>query len=642
MPFGALSKMVNSGTGGVKSLVNYLSGTSKPYELKSASSGFGETNTVIKQSIPYLFELVADGQSTYYVFPRGTEQWKASYTPRAALTFTQGGVYQDAIGLAPPKISISGTFGYAATTRSDGKDGATSQHLLHDMIRGFYLSFADKSDFGDDLKDDWWNDGKTDKTFKKADPKNPPTLRFYDFVTNRHWEVLIDNCEFSRSVQRKHLYMYNINMTGIKRVANNTAAEDLASGKFPPEKDINSVLKTLKDMKKFLRDVKGFLNSIKQLKNVAMEYVRDVNNLIRQVADIINTAGGMIQDAAQIPNQIAREFVSSTTALTNSLTELHNTIVENANPLTAASRGIPQEIIVRSRQAQRSAYMLDLATRNNGVTTSNIPRPGQVSTPEPPTTADLISTDTTQDEITPIASLPITDSTRRSGFAEVTGIAEENSPTDFWPDTSNYIKSSVSESDTIYSIAKKHGADWKQIAILNDLDYPYVQHEYSGSKKVLRAGDSIKIPSESAPPPMIPSQEGATHASMLYGTDELLDEQGLMIASAGDIKTITGLQNLEMQLKHLLQTSKGELSELRHPDYGSLLPSFVGMPLTQVWQERIQLECKLVLKQDARVNSVINGRMNIQNSAMYFEGDIIPIGQTSSVTVAMPIDKQFA
>lgn len=157
-------------------------------------------------------------------------------------------------------------------------------------------------------------------------------------------------------------------------------------------------------------------------------------------------------------------------------------------------------------------------------------------------------------------------------------------------------------------------------------------------KKMLVAvpGQKLSIPGDSPSIGQI-SSSTETFEEMLFGIDEFLDNDGQMHADQSDIVSIGGMQNLAMQIYHRINTLKGELSQLGHPEYGSLVPTFVGKPMTPVWQERILLECRLAAEADPRVQYLDNVRLYNEGTALFFEADVFPINNQDPVVVSIPL-----
>jgi len=145
---------------------------------------------------------------------------------------------------------------------------------------------------------------------------------------------------------------------------------------------------------------------------------------------------------------------------------------------------------------------------------------------------------------------------------------------------------------------------------------------------VLKPGDHIGIPGDAGSGKAV-IDGGTDFAGRVFGTDEELDDDGNMIPDgAGDIAVISGTDNLLMQLRHRLMTVKGELAALGHPQYGSYLPLIVGRAGTPVWYERARVEAIITLLDDPRISNVENATLEVDGTAVYFEGDVRTVGQT--------------
>ena len=159
------------------------------------------------------------------------------------------------------------------------------------------------------------------------------------------------------------------------------------------------------------------------------------------------------------------------------------------------------------------------------------------------------------------------------------------------------------------------------------LDAIVTRHERVLS--VLRPGDKVQIPGTRTGGPAIIGN-AADFASQLYGTDEFLDADGLADDDrAGEVATVSGFANLEMQLRHRLMTLRGELAALGHPEYGCILPLLIGEIGTDHIYERARLESKICILQDPRVKTVSQVNFIVEGTAIYLEADVQPINQDS-------------
>ncbi|MEM2793993.1 MAG: DUF2634 domain-containing protein, partial [Candidatus Methanomethylicia archaeon] len=78
----------------------------------------------------------------------------------------------------------------------------------------------------------------------------------------------------------------------------------------------------------------------------------------------------------------------------------------------------------------------------------------------------------------------------------------------------------------------------------------------------------------------------------------------------GDLETISDEDNLAQAIIHRLMTSRGELTELGHPDYGSRLDELIGEPNNERTRNRAKtlvLEC---LAQESRIKEIVSVNVN--------------------------------
>ncbi len=101
----------------------------------------------------------------------------------------------------------------------------------------------------------------------------------------------------------------------------------------------------------------------------------------------------------------------------------------------------------------------------------------------------------------------------------------------------------------------------------------------------------------------------------LYGSDiKLKVEVGtdyyglgadLHVNKSGDLRVVSGRENLGQALLQRLLTRKGELGDLGHPGYGSRLHELVGRPNDQATRDLVRLYAKECVTQEPRVRDVV-------------------------------------
>lgn len=554
--------------------------------------GQGGLNKIKKQALPYWLEIVDGSKIEAYTFPRTVEGWQSTQKPRQSVTFTQGGLFQDTIGLAPPQIRINGTFGYALGAGDFSQGDAFEKYAsLEGMIQAFYLRFGKYSHSGKPVAQDSTYYNKKMHQLTEIDPANPPTIRFYDFTCEDYWEVAIDAFTFSRSTQRRMLYMYDIQMTALKWVSPPALPRPY---EIKRPGSIGAFLDFLDKAQELYNNCRNFLNAVNRLTDTVKGIILRCINFVRQIAGLIRAVGSTIKSIANIPKELARAWNSATKELAAALA---------SDPLA------PADFVVSARMQVRISNGLVKQTKNTTqltqLTTTSAATPIGIEVADAALTPGSISAGFVSIATPPEADMPVS-GTQLASIGSVI----------------------ISDRDTITSIARKLNIDWQQIAMLNNLDYPYIvtdSRKVSGN--VMRPGDAILIPGSATGSANIV----ITHVQEenLFGIDVKLDTVGAMAITSGDSVAIAGLNNLAMQLEHRLKTARGELAELGHPGYGSLVPTFIGKINSPVVLERIRLECELTLLQDPRVASVRNSTLNIDGTALYFTGEVFPINQTS-------------
>lgn len=609
--------LIENATSSVQEITFDLFGGDRPSVLVSGDS-FGTVNGIKKQSLPFVLGMIPEsGPAWFFIFPKTTEQWEMARTTKTNVTYTQSGTHLDCNGILPPKINLQGTFGYYGTSKKDGGDAATMQYTLNEMIRSFYLQFSEYDEAGGPVASAAWEDRiKINGANITPIPKNkaPNTkLILYDFTTNKHWEVSVDNFKFTRNVQRRMLYMYSIQMTAIQEisVASTRSSKSVAT-KTPTIKTFLDVMARAKDM---IGKAKKFLISVGQLAGATITAINDAGNIVKSAISIITDISDMVsgnvasaKTIALLPNSIAKQLISANNELLSAMLMVPN---------------MPKEFIVEARNFMRAAYQLDAVTKNNGV----VPKP-----------ITGVATTTINNEMSSeISSQKITARTMQDGFVKNDGQPENTLFLNGEISTPMVVTSyNITSNDNIYSIASRFNVDWKELVMVNNLEYPYITVDSDiPLPNTMMTGDRINIPGNNVTSEI---KVGNNLEETLFGIDEELDAEGNMVeVNHGDIATVAGVQNLIMQLTHRFSTRRGELSELGHPEYGSNVPLFIGKINVPIWQEMIKLECKMIVLQDERVTRVSNETFYTVNTEIYYKADISLRNQINPITINVPL-----
>jgi hypothetical protein len=106
------------------------------------------------------------------------------------------------------------------------------------------------------------------------------------------------------------------------------------------------------------------------------------------------------------------------------------------------------------------------------------------------------------------------------------------------------------------------------------------------------------------------SAEDRNHTGSDLKLAEFFLGADLQVTRSGDVDITFGEMNLAQAILHRIRTSKGELAELGHPDYGSLIFDFVGLENNWVTRQRLKLSIRDTLRQETRIKEIISVSVN--------------------------------
>ena len=534
------------------------------------------------QSLPFLIESWVGGQlAESYVLPINPSAYNHQRDPRASTTYTKGGAWEDLQGMGFAKIQLEGTFGYRGSLpggpvppeRVRGGVQMCAWELFKDLESTLF-GFYDR--FG-------------------ADAPAPPQgteLRFYNFTDEHFYKVQQTRFELKRSVSHRFLYRYSLHLLGL---------EPLLAPKVSPTDPLREALSMV---------VEPDTDRISWWKSALNGYTWVSNG----ISDTINYLDDLESDLRTIQQSVAAfrsglsDFIDAPFELVSSAIDT----VETVLGVVASLDSLPFEFTAALRDTKRDLFSLKIRAdrfREPGAVSfeSSAPASGrtEILTGPLPTGAWVDAVTMNNPETTL--------------FGEIDG-AEDVAAAEV----------AVRDGETLHSLAEKHlgsASEWQRIALLNDLEYPYE----------LAAGDKVKIPGAlESRATLVGTSEN--FEVQVYGIDEELDGDGDHRATnTGDVRTVSGLGNLAMQLQHRLSTLRGELAELGHPTYGCLLPTFIGKLGTDLWYERARVEVAQALLEDPRVESVSNVSFTVEGTAVYIEGDVLPINRTTPARLVLPL-----
>lgn len=166
--------------------------------------------------------------------------------------------------------------------------------------------------------------------------------------------------------------------------------------------------------------------------------------------------------------------------------------------------------------------------------------------------------------------------------------------------------------DDLPAIAARELGDanrWPELVWLNELVPPFITDiEDLGIPGVLTTGDLIRVPSP------VGLETDEEDVGGVFERDCQLVNRLLQADGNGDLAVVSGSKNLVQQLRHRINTPRGQLR--RHPGYGCLvwgLLGKVGGPTAAALGAR---HVQAALKADYRVANVISSTAEISGAAV--------------------------
>ena len=616
------------------------------------------------QSLPFMFEVMGESglPDFTFVLPLPPESYRKGERPRASFTPTQGGYFEDKTGMGFPPISLQGTFGFLGTYGPGKSLDAADRDgwALYKQLEGALLDFHSR--FGT---------GAT----RPVDPANPPTLRFYNFTDKDYFVVQIQKFEVLRNIQRRFLYQYDIQMVGLTRLD----APSAGSANTPSQR------------KDFLSDSLNTVEEVPPL-SFWKKALNAYSAVYSGMATVVQTLSGL-QDDLDLINQGVAGFKNGLSAFINAPFNMVQGAIATVDGIiktVVSIEGLPHEVTNDLRETKLALLKLSLQpsrfhtpvadtgtvandNRSAPVEILTSPIPGNISgvvgmdTPETTlfdpsleTTTDIaVSTIEVndQDTIETLAQKSLGDSRQWQRIADLNGLEYPYVVATGLDQFSDIIGTGVSngiDSGSDQTVVSGISPSPGQIIVFSSgnlfesatvslvegslvilegpaqRDFPpgTVVTLHERALAVLSVGSKAQVPGTAGQ--SMPLLASSDHDTQLFGTDESLDDGGSHDPdSGGDIGTVSGLSNLEMQLSHRLTTVQGELSQLGHSRYGSYLPKIIGKIGIPMWEERALVEAKITIQDDPRISRVGVVQFKRANDAIYLDAEVFPINQTT-------------
>lgn len=181
--------------------------------------------------------------------------------------------------------------------------------------------------------------------------------------------------------------------------------------------------------------------------------------------------------------------------------------------------------------------------------------------------------------------------------------------------------------DDLQAVAAREMGDanrWPELVWLNQLIYPYLTDDpLLVSPSVKLNGSLIKVP---AP---VGVYTDDAEKGQVYERDCELRQKRLVVGDDGDFSVLSGTKNLTQQLKHRVNTPRGQAR--RHPLYGNLAWQLLGKVNGPTGDALGAQYVKGCLEADYRVSSVLNATGEII-------GDTLRITATAEAIEGAKVD----
>ena len=165
-------------------------------------------------------------------------------------------------------------------------------------------------------------------------------------------------------------------------------------------------------------------------------------------------------------------------------------------------------------------------------------------------------------------------------------------------------KYTIKMGDTLQSIAQtllQDTSKWVDLALLNNLDYPFISDSLTTLPNVKSFGDTIFVP--------ISVDDNDTTELLLedpdfasLGSDFYLKDGDLDVDINGDIRLVSGIDCQQQDLVNKLSIELGTLPY--HPNSGSRLNAVIGNKTNKHWLDKATVELTRTFKTDPRVVDV--------------------------------------
>lgn len=112
----------------------------------------------------------------------------------------------------------------------------------------------------------------------------------------------------------------------------------------------------------------------------------------------------------------------------------------------------------------------------------------------------------------------------------------------------------------------------------------------------------------------------------------------LTVTGGGDLQTVEGADNLVQALTLRLNTPRGQLADLGHPDYGSRLPELIGRPNDATTRNLVRFYTLACVRQEPRVQRVLDVKVEAtpERGRVDVHLRLLPIGEVAPLNLVFP------
>lgn len=468
----------------------------------------------------------------------------------------------------------------------------------------------------------------------KRDPDTSAGTRmlFHMPKDKESWTVAPRSFTMRRTKDARVLYEYEIDLLAYRK------GENVEYLKAEEDTDV------IDSIQNVTRMLNSAVNTVRGVVQDTTALMSEIENTVSNIGTVFSNAVGVIDDAANLVNGTATLIASPFDAVTSTLSALNTslTTMENAGstfPDTITNSVRRMEDAFHQIGAHPDAFADDTQlflrkiTQGQELTTSRTRQELEAAAAEaPPNSFQALlakgTANTTGDLLRAQGEMGVGRALNQYRSA---------------------VEKTVKQGDTLELLAMRYLGDarkWRHIALLNDLEYPYLTE--GGLPRTRKVGDAILIPSKAEAPkrrfetPVVGVASDKSSEVRALGTDIALEEVGGGLYDipidtdhgSNDFKYVSGLDNLKQALVCRLTTERGT-----DPLYKNLgMDAVIGMPIPAVQLEMIRFRATQAVEADPRISAVRNLALdNVVDDKLVTEIEAEVIGLTERTSISIGV-----